>query len=214
MTNYTRFSTWKKFLAGCGDQIENPFDRERLGPAPVFLYSETTAPLPCAGMAGVWTAYPSIQKLAAHLRFGLLPGEFSLWLCRDEWDSAPREPKTAEMIFDGAQTEHNRYIGDIPIMKKVIAELDVSMNADNDGEAWRGVQKACRIFNLRWKSTPSWDFLHKPLRDFAALVKDLTVRATADEEIDEQIKALVARPLSSLKAQRTFKALLKEAVVI
>ena len=66
-------------------------------------------------MAGLWTAYPSAQNLAAHLRFGLLPGDFSIWLCRDEWDPAPEEPKTAEMIFEGAQTANNRYTEDIPL---------------------------------------------------------------------------------------------------
>jgi hypothetical protein len=213
MANYTRFSAWKRFLAGREYQTDNPFERQPLGPAPVFLYSESTSPLPSASTAGVWMAYPSPQKLAAHLRFGLLPLQFSIWLCRDEWDSTPEQPKIAEMIFEGAQTANNRYVQDIPIMKKVIAELDVALKTAADTDAWRRVQKACRIFNSRWESAPTWNFVHKPLRGFKALVKDMTVRASVDEEYTEQIKALATTELSDPKAQRKLKALLKEAVV-
>jgi len=213
MADYTRFPTWKRFLAGRECQTDNPFDRQPLGPAPVFLYSEITAPLPSGSMAGVWTAYPNAQKLAAHLRFGLLQAEFSIWLYRDEWDSAPQEPRTAEMIFAGAEAANNRYVEDIPLMKKVIAELDVALQTADGTDAWRRVQKACRMFNSRWKSTPTWNFLHKPLQGIKALARDMTGRGTVDEEHTEQIRALAATELSDRKAQRRLKALLKDAVV-
>jgi hypothetical protein len=214
MTDYTIFSAWKKFLTGRKYLTDNPFDSQPLGPTPVFLYTEGTTPLPSASVAGVWMAYPSIQKLAAHLRFGLLPSEFSIWLSRDEWDSTPQEPKTAEQIFEGAQTVNNRYIGDIPLMKKVVAELDIALRTDDDGDAWRRVQKACRMFNSRCESTPTWNFVHKPLRGLKALLMDMTVCGSVAEELAEQMKALSTTQLSNRKAQRKLKALLKEAVVL
>jgi hypothetical protein len=145
MADYNRFTTWKKFLTVRESQLDSPFDRKPLGEAPVFLYSETTAPLPCASMAGVWTAYPGVRELAAHLRFGLLPAHFSIWLCRHEWDASVSEPKTAESIFEGVGAAENRYVKDIRLMKQIVAELDLALAAADESDTWRRVQKACRL---------------------------------------------------------------------
>jgi hypothetical protein len=213
MTDYTKFSTWKKFLSGSEFQTESPFDRRPLGKEPVFLYSEITAPLPCASMSGSWTGYADVRQLAAHLRFGLLPGDFSIWLCRNEWDSADGEPKAAEAIFDGAKAADNRYIEDIPRMKKIIAELDAAIHAGSNADAWRHVDKACRLFNSRWKSTPTWNFFHKPLRDVKGLARDVARHGSVDEELKEGIKAIANGILSSAKVQRELRSLLKEVAV-
>jgi hypothetical protein len=171
-----------------------------------------TAPLPSGTTAGAWTAYPAVQKLAAHLRFGLLPDDFSIWLCRDEWDLNPQELKTAEVIFEGAKSANNRYAGDIPVMQEIIAELDGSMKAD-EAEAWRRVQKACRMFNARWKSTPTWNFLHKPMRGLKALLNDIKKHRGIEEEHRDIIKALATSDLSDQKSQRLLRTLLQDAVV-
>jgi hypothetical protein len=164
-------------------------------------------------MGGVWTAYADVRQLAAHLRFGLLPGDFSIWLCRNEWDADDDKPKPAEAIFDGAEAAKNRYVEDIPLMKKIIAELDAAMQADSNTDAWRGVDKACRLFNARWKSTPTWNFFHKPLRDVKALARDVARHGSVDEEQKEGIKAIANGTLSSAKVQRELRSLLKEVAV-
>lgn len=179
----------------------------------MFLYSEMTAPLPCAGTAGVWTAYPGVHSLVAHLRFGLLPLDFATWLSRDEWDSAPREPKTAEMLFEGAQAANNRRVADFPLMKKVIAQLDAALETTDEAVAWRKLQMACRIFNSRWESTPTWNFAHKPFRDIRALLKDMTARESIDDEQKRELKSLATQSLSDPKTQRRRRALLKKAAV-
>jgi hypothetical protein len=213
MADYTKFSTWKKFLSGREFQTDSPFDRKPLGKKPVFLYSEITAPLPSASMDGGWTAYADVRQLAAHLRFGLLPRDFSIWLCRNEWDHADEEPKTAEAIFDGAEAAKNRYIEDIPRMKRIIAELDAALQARSDAESWRRVDKAWRLFNSRWKSTPTWNFLHKALRDINVLARDVARHGSVDEELKEEIKAIAKSVFSQPKAQRELRSLLKEATV-
>jgi hypothetical protein len=126
MTNYATFSAWKKFLAGREYQTDNPFDRQPLGTEPVFLHSETTAPLP----------------------YG-----------------------------------------------------------------WSRVQKACRLFNSRWASTPTWNFVHKPLRNFNALAKDMISSGSIDQQQKEQIKTLATGTSFDQKAQRKLRTLLKEAVL-
>jgi hypothetical protein len=164
-------------------------------------------------MGGIWTAYADVRQLAAHLCFGLLPGDFGIWLCRDEWDEAKDEPKTAEAIFEGAKVAENRYVADIPCMKKIIAELDAGLHARSDADVWRHVEKACRLFNARWKSTPTWNFLHKPLRDINALAKDMARHGSVDEEQVDEIKAVAKAPLSDPKTQRKLRSLLKDAAV-
>jgi hypothetical protein len=205
MPDYTKFSTWKKFLSNRKYQTDSPFDRKILGERPVFLYSEMTAPLPSAAMGGGWTGYADVRQLAAHLRFGLLPEDFSIWLCRSEWDPADDEPKAAEAA-------KNRYIEDIPRMKKIIAELDAAIQARSNADAWRSVDKACRLFNSRWRSTPTWNFFHKPFRDVKALARDVARHHSVDEEEKEKIKAIAKETLSTA-AQRELRSLLKEAVV-
>ena len=96
MNNYMSFQEWKEFQTAAEDPTDNPFDKQPLGAEPVFLYTSNTSPLPAASMFGRWTAYPTSQKMAAHLRFGLLPAEFSIWLCRREWDPAADEAQTIE----------------------------------------------------------------------------------------------------------------------
>jgi hypothetical protein len=213
MADYAKFSTWKRFLSGREDQTESPFDGKPLGQKPVFLYSEVTAPLPAATMGGGWTGYADVWQLAAHLRFGLLPLDFSIWLCRNEWDSADQEPKAAEAIFEGAEAAKNRYVADIPRMRKVIAELDAAIHMSSDPDAWRQIEKACRFFNSRWKSTPTWNFVHKPLRDVNALARDMTRHRSIDEEQADAIKVIARGSLAHAKAQMALRSLLKEAAV-
>jgi hypothetical protein len=121
-------------------------------------------------------------------------------------------PKTAEMIFEGAQAANNRYVEDIPLMKKVTAELDAALAADDQLEAWLRVQKACRLFNTRWKSTPTWTFVHKPLRDIKALARDMAAHGNVQEQATE-IKTLAKASLADRDAQRKLRSLLKDAAI-
>jgi hypothetical protein len=164
-------------------------------------------------MSAGWTAYPGVLDLAAHLRFGLIPCDFSIWLCRDEWDPAYQDPKTAEMIFEGAQAECNRYVEDIPLMKKVIAELDKALEARGD-ETWRHLETACRRFNARWKSTPTWNFEHKPLRDVKALARDIRRSQTTGNGEKDEIRVLAAASVLDIKAQRRLRSYPRDAAVI
>jgi hypothetical protein len=164
-------------------------------------------------MGGIWTAYADVRQLAAHLRFGLLPADFSIWLCRDEWDSAHTEPKTAEAIFEGAQAADNRYVADIPRMRKIIAELDAALHARSNADAWRRIDTACRMFNARWKSTPTWNFVHKGLPDVKALARHVARYGSVDDEQKEGITAIAKAPRFDAKAQRKLQSLLKDAVV-
>lgn len=201
-----------KFLAGRDFPTDNPFDQDPLRANPVFLYSEMTAPLPCASMAGIWTAYPNPNKAAAHLRFGLMPCDFSIWLCRDEWDPSPKQPKLAEDIFAATRTAGNRYIADIPIMERIIATLDASINTKDDEVAWRVLEKACRAFNTRWASTPTWNFEHRPRRDVSALLRDMAKKRAIDPH-DDQIRAIAASAPSRATAQRDLRSLLRDTVI-
>ncbi len=213
MPSYDTFPPWKRFLSKRQFSTDNPFETQPLGPTPAFLYSQATAPLPSAATGGIWTAYPSVQNLAAHLRFGLLPHEFSIWLCRREWDPNPREPKPAEAIFEGATLAKNHYIADIPLMQGIITELDLALKATTRSMATAKVRKACSMFNKRWESTRTWDFLHRPLPTKTALLKDIRSRGYIPEGDTDALIALLKRPLNTAKEQRTLRQLLKDFLV-
>ena len=66
---------------------------------------------------------------------------------------------------------------------------------------------------MRWESTPTWNFPHRPLRDIDALLEDMAEYESMDQEITEEIAAIAATHLSDQAAQRRLKYLLKEAVV-
>lgn len=213
MPAYTTFPPWKHLLSKSNSMLKNAFDKQPLGANPAFLYSSITAPLPSAQMSGFWDAYPSIQGVAAHLRFGLLPLEFSIWLCRDEWDPAPREPKTAETIFEGAIAANIRYCEDIPLMRSIIAELDIAMKATKPSAAVAGVQKAADMFNERWQSTHTWDFFHKPLPNKTALLKHIKSKGYIQEGDTKALVKLLRGSLQDEKHQRQLRELLKDFLV-
>ena len=213
MKDFTNPSAWLKNLARAKDLRRNPFDAEPLGPAPVFLYSETTSPLPAAEMEGSWSSYPIPQHLAAHLRFGLLPLDFSIWLCREEWDETPKKPKTAEEIWACAKAAGIKYAKDIPAMEKVVKALDQAITAQDADESWTLIEKACRTFNKRWASTPTWNLVHRPLRDAKSLVRDLVKRDSSEMVDEDDVRALTSLDFSDPKAAKRLRSILKEAIV-
>ena len=213
MKDFTNPSAWLKNLARVKDLRRNPFDAEPLGSSPVFLYSETTSPLPAAAMEGRWSSYPAPQHLAAHLRFCLLPLDFSIWLCREEWDETPSKPKVAEEIWAGAKAAGIEYAKDIPAMEKVVKALDQAIMAQDADESWALIQKACRTFNKRWASTPTWNLVHRPLRDAKALVRDLVKRNSSDLVDGDEVKGLAVLDFSDPKSAKRLRSILKEALV-
>jgi len=144
---------------------------------------------------------------------GFCQGTSAFWLCRSEWYSADPEPKGAEAVFEGAEAAKNRYVADIPRMKKIIAGLDSAMNTSNDAEAWRHGERACRLFNSRWKSTPTRNFVHKPLRDVNVLARDMARLGSIDEDQADATKSIAKGSLANVNAQRDLRSLLKEAAV-
>lgn len=212
MQNYTAFPFWRRFLQSQELLTANPFDHDPLGPAPVFLYSEATAPLPCAARSGIWNAYPDVRRLAAHLRFGLLPCHFGIWLCRDEWDPRYRRPCTVEDLCRGARAAGNRYAAHIPLMEEIAATLDRAVAAAMPAEAWRHTRDTCRRFNRRWRSTPSWNFVHLPLKDGKALLRDLAAKDQSGL-LTTKLKAQFARPPLNENTQAALREVLQNAAV-
>jgi hypothetical protein len=211
MTNYFAFPQWRQFLQTQEVLTASPFDHDDLGPAPVFLYSEATAPLPCAARSGIWTAYSDVRQLAAHLRFGLLPCDFAIWLARDEWDPAYRRPLTVEDLCRQARAAR-RDTADCPRMLEIVACLDAALAAGTPAAAWRRTTQACQQFNRRWKSTPSWNFLHRPLRNLDSLARDLAAKGCGDF-LDAGLGARLAQPPFDRAAQRDLRALLANLAV-
>src|SRR5580704_17820516 len=208
LNDFTTAAAWLQFLEG-RDPLDNPFDAEPLGQSPVFLYSQNPAPLPSAAMAGMWTAYPTAQKLSAHLRFGLLPADFAIWLCRDEWDTNLHIPKLVEDIFAGARKAENQYTGDLPTMQRIIDLLDASMAATDDAAAWGLLENACQTFNSGWQSTPTWNFVHQPLRGREALIVHMTEKDAANQKTLNAVVSLASSPESDAQ----LRSLLSESIV-
>ena len=213
MKSFTKLAAWKKFLDGREFLSDNPFEKEALGDSPVFLYSSVTSPLPAASMGASWTAYSCPQKLAAHLRFGLLLGEFSIWLCREEWDKDASKVVSLESLFEGARAANSAYCADIPLMEKLAAQLDQAMIAHDDAQAFSLIQSTCRKFNRRWGKTSTWDFEHRPLKNLKQLSQDVLKRENCALDHDE-FKEVAAGALINAKKQREFKNMLEEATVI
>jgi hypothetical protein len=213
--NWTNFAPWKKFLdASTDDSLANPFGKDVLTKDAAFLYCETTAPVPCASMAGIWLAYPTPQQMASHLNYGILPNLFSIWLCRDEWDPNPMKPLTLQDLFSGARKAENRYVNDIPRMEATAKLVETAMRSRRAAAAWRDIEVACRRFNARWKSTPTWNFVLRPYRDPEAVARAIVRHCGFVVDVDKsQVRELATRILSDRKAQKQFKALLADCVV-
>lgn len=206
-------SAWAEFLRDKEDPTSNPFSEAPLGLRPVALYSETTAPLPSASMAGSWTSYPSPLELALHLRFAVLPHLFGIWLCRSEWE-VEDGPMEAGRLFVKARRNGSRYADDIPLMEKIIGMLDGAI-APNGADRLETVVKACALFDGRWSRTGTWNFRLIVFPTLDAVARDVVDRASS-EAVDMDDDAwidLANRATTDDEARRKFQAILADCMV-
>lgn len=158
---FDEIEAWQDFLVDRACMGEsNAYADVPLGPDSVFLYQSTTSPLPCATHAGLWMSFPGTKQMINYLRFCCLPSMWSIWLCREEWDDM-YDPGGVDSIdltclFNGARRDGNRHCVDIPRMERIVRLLDQG--------TWEALDQAVRLFNRRWRSTPTWDFSLKIFR--------------------------------------------------
>ncbi|GIU73088.1 MAG: hypothetical protein KatS3mg004_0175 [Bryobacteraceae bacterium] len=163
VTDWTSFAAWADLRRN--DQRDFcPFWNEPLTPETRFLYYSTTAPLPCAAFAGLYSACPNWRILASQLRHDILPECYGIYLCRREWARSD-DPMTAEEIFRGALEAEVCWCDELPLMQAVLIEVDKALAAADEAAGWPHLVEACRIFNHDWR-TSGWLF---ELKIFAAL---------------------------------------------
>jgi hypothetical protein len=76
-----------------------------------------------------------------------------------------------------------RYLGDIPLMKSLIAELDTLMDKDNE-KVKKGITAVVKKFNERWESTPTWTFKLEVYENPVLVGKEIFNRVA--DEVDEK----------------------------
>ena len=212
MVDWTQYTAWKRFFTKSGG-FTYPFRKVTIGSKSLFLYSETTAPLPSGVTSGMWFAYPGVQELIAHLRFALLPNVFGIWLRRDEW-SKDENPVDLPTLFAEAREFGSRYEADIPAMERVAALLDKAASAKKPKVALELLEKAIRAFNRRWRSTPTWAFRHQLFDTIEKVARDIAKRNNGTDLDPKAFKELAGRALTDPKAERAFRKVLAEAEVI
>jgi hypothetical protein len=114
-------------------------------------------------------------------------------------------------LDSGARAARNRYPADIPLIKGIAVALDCALSAPTPAEAWRHTRDACRRFNRRWRSTSSWNFIHHPLQDTRALLRDLAAKDQA-ALLTARLKAQLARPPLNSKFQTALRQVLQNAI--
>ena len=212
MADWMQFPAWKRFLAK-NVGIPSPFQKVCIGPHSLFLYSEMTAPLPSGMTSGMWFAYPGVQELVAHLRFAVLPVTFAIWLCRDEWTKDEHPVDLATLLAEAI--EHgSRYAADLPVMERIADLLGEAASAKRPKVAQELVEKAIRLFNRRWRSTPTWAFRLQFFDSVEKVARDIAKRNNCIDLDPTAFKELSSRVLTEPKADRAFRKVLAEAGLI
>ncbi len=211
MSKWSRFAAWKIWQAEEDGRLSSPFARKRIGESSVFLYVQCTAPLPSGMMSGQWFSYPGVEDLISHLRFGVLPWIFGIWLCRDEWDEE-EGPIELDDLFEAARTHESRYLADIPVMEKIESNLKHGADAEAE-EAVVLLSRAIRTFNRRWKRTRTWDFELRVFPDIESVARDIRRRDCSELGKDLTMRGLAAAILRDRRREKEFRALLHEAAV-
>lgn len=132
--------------------------RERIGSGVVFLYSETTAPLPSAAMYGFWQWFTDQHELAGYLRFVGIPGMLSTWFGQQQWD--PNYGTVAmgsRQILAGAR-EHGYLTEDIPVVEGLLDRMEALDRFPND-QVLRVLEEVTSAFTARFGRTSSWDLV-------------------------------------------------------
>lgn len=212
MTDWTTFPAWSKFLRG-EEGLGNPFHKEPITKKSVFLYSEMAAPLPSGATAGMWFAYPGAREMALHLQFVVLPELFGVWLCRDEWVKDGSRVDL-EALFDEARVQESRYIADLPVMQRVTDLIQQAASAKSTKASIEHLQKALRVFNRRWRHTPTWGFHLKPFLTPETVAKDIARRNRCSDLNKKEFLELTGRIFKDPKAEKAFRFALSQAGVI
>lgn len=211
MTEWTTFQPWKRYLKKHSG-LASPFQKVCISPDTLFLYSEMTAPHPSCSTAGMWFAYPGIQELAAHLQFVILPTKFGIWLGREEW-SQDDQPIDLGTLFAEARQHGSRYAADLPVMERIAALLSEASSLKKPAAARERVEQAIRVFNRRWKHTPTWDFRLQFFDSVAKVAQDIAKRNCCIDLEPKAFKALAKRVEVDPKAERAFRKILQDAGV-
>jgi hypothetical protein len=212
---WAKTKSWNTYFLQTYDEdglIRSPFAERRFGPAPVVLYVSSLTPAPGFNFAGVWHAHPDVESAALNLRHFILPQLFGTWLCRSQFDE-DRGAVSCEDLFDRAQTVDNPYCADIPVMQRVVAAVDQALVGR--AGAYGELVKATRIFNRRWRRTPSWSFEIKPFDDLVKVGRHVAEHAHDVEPEPHEWRALARDAAAGHpRAQKRFREVLMNAVAI
>lgn len=132
--------------------------RSPIGPGTVFLYSETTAPLPSGAMYGYWQWFTAPLELAGYLRYVGLPGMLSTWFCQQEWDpDHANVPMGSRKILAGAR-ENGYLLDDIPFVEELLDQLEAVDGVPAE-VVLDVVVEVTSAFTTRFGRTRTWDLV-------------------------------------------------------
>jgi len=211
MAVWSQFNYWNKFMSKEGHDW-NPFQGRRVTEDSVFIYAETTAPLPCCATSGAWFAYPGIKEAIAHLQFVLLPNNFAIWLGREGWGENGSWADTETILAD-ARAQDCPYAADIPLMARIACLVTEAAKVEDAPTAMKSVEKALRLFNGRWGHTPTWDLQLKLFKTVASVSKDIAKRNNCADIDPQEFRKIAGDALVDPKAEKAFRTVLAEVGV-
>ena len=140
--------------------IAEPWEpiRGPIGPGTIFLYSETTAPLPAASLFGHWQWFVDPSEAAGYLRHVGLPEMLSIWFCCNEWDTDSASAQMGSRQILAGASEHGYHVEDIPFVEGLLGRLETVDSLVQD-HILSVLAEVTTTFTARFGQTRTWDLV-------------------------------------------------------